>query len=199
VRLLTYHWARDTSTFPTEDHRLDLATLMLFQSFTGCRPAELVDASKPKTCLNPLAELDEIDLDEHSLLDKVDKDGYKDINKTDDDEYERSSNKTDATNSLDDANGSDTAELDEYGDPIRKYKSLCYEDICLWVVKNPKHGERDILALEVYLQHHKGVDKKPKPYVATPIPSEFKLTDTKAQPSCFGSNLAQFSVQLLIS
>ena len=40
VRLLTYHWARDTSTFPTEAHRLDLATLILFQSFTGCRLAE---------------------------------------------------------------------------------------------------------------------------------------------------------------
>jgi hypothetical protein len=187
------------STFPTEDHRLDLATLMLFQSFTGCRPAELVDASKSKACLNPLAELDETDLDECSLLDKMDEDDYEDIDKMDDDDYDSSSSKTDAASSSDDAHSSDTSELDEYGDPIRKYKSLCYEDICLWVVKNPKHGERDLLALEVYLRHHKGVDKKPKPYVATPIPSELKLTDTKAQPSCFGSNLAQSSVQLLIS
>jgi hypothetical protein len=165
VRLLTYHWARDKSTFPTEDHRLDLATLILFQSFTGCRPAELVDASKPKACLDPLAELDEIDQYEHNLLDKIDEDeidedDYKDIDKMDNDEYESSSIKT--TSSLDDAS-SDTAELDQYGDPIRKYKSLCYEDICLWVVKNPKPRERDLLALEVYLRHHKGADKKPKP------------------------------------
>ena len=48
----------------------------------------------------------------------------------------------------------------------RKYKALCYEDICLWIVKNPKKGERDVLAMEVHLRHHKGVDNKPKPYVA---------------------------------
>lgn len=110
VRLLTYHWARDTSTFPTEDHRLDLATLMLFQSFTGCRPAELVDASKSKACLNPLAELDKMDLDEHNPLDKMDEDDYEDIDKIDDDEYKSSSIKT--TSSSDDASSSDAAELD---------------------------------------------------------------------------------------
>ena len=131
MRLLTYHWARDMSIFPTEDHCLDLATLMLFQSFTGCRLAELVDALKPKACLNPLAELDETDLDECSLLDKMDEDDYEDIDKMDDDDYNSSSNKTDATSSSDDAHSSNTSKLDEYGDPIRKYKSLCYEDICL--------------------------------------------------------------------
>jgi hypothetical protein len=129
----------------------------------------------------------------------MDKDDYKDINKMDDDDYNSSSNKTDAASSSDDVYSSDTSELDKYRDPIRKYKSLCYEDICLWVVKNPKHREQDLLALEVYLQHHRGVDKKLKLYVAIPIPSELKLTDTKAQPSCFRSNLTQSPVQLLIS
>ncbi|KAH8800214.1 hypothetical protein F5884DRAFT_838162 [Xylogone sp. PMI_703] len=42
----------------------------------------------------------------------------------------------------------DTAKLDEYGEAIRQWKALCYEDICLWIVKNPKKGERDILAME---------------------------------------------------
>jgi hypothetical protein len=112
VRLLTYHWAYDMSIiFPTEDHRLDLATLMLFQSFTGCRPAELVDASKPKACLNPLAKLDEMDLNECSILDKMDEGDYKDIDKMDDNDYDSSSNMTDAASSLDNANSSDTAKL----------------------------------------------------------------------------------------
>ncbi|KJK86879.1 hypothetical protein H633G_09276 [Metarhizium anisopliae BRIP 53284] len=42
---LTQHWC-DRSVFPTEDDRLDPATIMLFQSYTACRPAELVDGTK---------------------------------------------------------------------------------------------------------------------------------------------------------
>jgi hypothetical protein len=62
----------------------------------------------------------------------------------------------------------DAVELDEFGEATRKYKALCYEDICLWIVQNPKQGERDLLAMEVSLRHHKGVDNKPKPYVTPP-------------------------------
>jgi hypothetical protein len=51
----------------------------------------------------------------------------------------------------------------------RKCKALCYEDICLWIVQNPKLGERDVLAMEVSLRHHKGADKKPKPYANSPL------------------------------
>ncbi|KAK8905619.1 hypothetical protein QC760_005541 [Botrytis cinerea] len=40
--LLVQHWARDKSVFPTEDDRHDIATIMLFQSYTGGRPAEFV-------------------------------------------------------------------------------------------------------------------------------------------------------------
>ncbi len=46
------------------------------------------------------------------------------------------------------------AELDKFGEAIRKYKALCYEDIYLWIVQNPKQGERDFLAMEVHLRHH---------------------------------------------
>ena len=62
----------------------------------------------------------------------------------------------------------DAAEVDEFVEAIRKCKALCYEDICLWIVQNPKRGERDLLAMEVSLRHHKGVDNKPKPCVAPP-------------------------------
>ena len=58
----------------------------------------------------------------------MDEDDYEDIDKMDDDEYESSSIKT--TSSLDDAS-SNTAKLNQYGDPIRKYKSLYYKDIYL--------------------------------------------------------------------
>ncbi len=60
----------------------------------------------------------------------------------------------------------DTAELDEFGEAIQKYKALCYEDICFWIVQNLKRGRRDLLAIEVHLRHHKGIDNKPKLYVA---------------------------------
>jgi hypothetical protein len=56
------------------------------------------------------------------------------------------------------------AEPGGFEEAKRKYKALCYEDICLWIVRNPKQGERDLLAMEVHLQNHKGVDNKPKPY-----------------------------------
>lgn len=45
----------------------------------------------------------------------------------------------------------DAAELDEFGKAVRKYKVLYYEDICLWIVQNPKPGGRDLLAIEVSL------------------------------------------------
>jgi hypothetical protein len=55
------------------------------------------------------------------------------------------------------------SELRGFEEPQRRYKALCYEDICLWIVQNPKRGQRDLLAMEVTLRHHKGADNKPKP------------------------------------
>jgi hypothetical protein len=65
----------------------------------------------------------------------------------------------------------------ELGESTRMCKALCYEDIILWVVRSPQKGGRDVLAMEVYLQHHKGVDNKPKPYVHPQCaPPELTLT-----------------------
>jgi hypothetical protein len=44
LRVLLYHWAKDTSVFPNERQRLQLATILLFAAYTSSRPAELVDA-----------------------------------------------------------------------------------------------------------------------------------------------------------
>jgi hypothetical protein len=61
-------------------------------------------------------------------------------------------------------------ELDKFGEARRKYKALCYEDIRIWIVRNLRREERDLLAMEVSLRHHKGVDNKPKPYVLPSFP-----------------------------
>jgi hypothetical protein len=63
----------------------------------------------------------------------------------------------------------DADELNEFREARRRYKALYYEDICLWIIKNPKEGERDLLAIEVHLRYHKGVDNKPKPYITLNI------------------------------
>ncbi|KND93252.1 hypothetical protein TOPH_02396 [Tolypocladium ophioglossoides CBS 100239] len=43
-------------------------------------------------------------------------------------------------------------------------KALCYEDICLSVVRHPQTG-MDVLTMAVKFIHHKGVDRKPKPAI----------------------------------
>ncbi|KAH8797870.1 FluG domain-containing protein [Xylogone sp. PMI_703] len=55
--------------------------------------------------------------------------------------------------------------LDYVDEKIRSCKALCYEDIELWIVQNLKPGGRDLLVMEVFLRHHKGVDNKPKPTI----------------------------------
>lgn len=222
--LLVQHWARDAHVFPTEDDRHDLATLLLFQSYTGGRPAEFVHSSKGKASEDPLGEVEENknrrlperrdkhDNNGHNATDGPeynddsdtgDDSGYDDdvLSDSDDDDattddddlFEKgtdegtnhdsgySSDGIDITMTEDtddcqpiNVDGArrpvrpncDVDEVDEFGEAIRKYKALCYEDICLWIVKNPKDGERDVLAMEVHLRHHKGVDNKPKPSVA---------------------------------
>ncbi|ELR03309.1 hypothetical protein GMDG_06057 [Pseudogymnoascus destructans 20631-21] len=44
----------------------------------------------------------------------------------------------------------------------RLFDALCYEDVRLLVVHSPNNSERDVLAMEVKLSHHKGHNKHPK-------------------------------------
>ena len=216
--LLVHHWARDKSVFPTEDDRLDLPTIMLFQSYTGCRPAELVHAPRGRGLQDPLDEEDTHDAKPHPDTKEVaydDESDYGDDNNnddsgytsttegdgrdtaddvmdygdsdfigdSDDDDFEYDSDGTDNTATEDTADcytsevddlgapvrsstpEQQTQDPDELREPVREFKALCYEDICLWIVKNPKQGGRDLLAMEVSLRHHKGADNKPKPCV----------------------------------
>ena len=218
--LLVQHWARDESVFPTEDDRHDVATIMLFLSYTGGRPAEFVHSSKGKASQDPLGEAEEAnkakqtqqragrdynredDIDDSLDYDddsdagdgpEYDDDGLFSFSFGDDDLLDEdtdgnadqdsgyNTDETDVTmtedtddcytaevDELGESEACDAAELDEFGEEIRKCKALCYEDICLWIVQNPKRGERDLLAMEVSLRHHKGVDNKPKPCVTPP-------------------------------
>jgi hypothetical protein len=213
LQLLTQHWARDESVFPTEDDQHDVATVMLFQAYTGGRPAEFVHASEGRAGQDPLREAEEkanrsrkrggkdhggpgiaddgLDYDDDSdagdspdsgndIFDRDDRleddtadnendfDEGVEIGADGDSGY--SSDMTDATvaKDIEECDPMDesqelawqdyyAAELGELAEVSREYKALCYEDIILWVVRNPKKGERGVLVMEVYLRHHKGV------------------------------------------
>lgn len=166
---------------------------MLFQSYTGGRPAEFVHSSKGIAGEDPLCEAEDdknmrylesihndcdmsnaedVDNSEHGKLDS-------DANHKGDPDSDYGTDGTDTTMTKDTCNTSvleidegsvpqtstGGAKYDEFGEAIRQYKALCYEDICLWIVQNPRPEGRDLLAMEVHLRHHKGVDNKPKPYV----------------------------------
>jgi hypothetical protein len=150
ILLLTHHWARDTSIFPTEDQRLALATIMLLLIYTGCRPAELVHAAKGKIATGR----------DHTYEDDNWDNDCESLNETKDDDpiYESPEPWVNPKNP-------DYDDEDHENILIREYKALCYEDIRLWIVRNPNPGERDLLGMEITLAHHKGADRKPKPYV----------------------------------
>ena len=148
----------DEHKLSTEDQRLSLAAIILLSIYTGCRPAEVVDASKCKAVSqNQWDRLEDSDDEWQGLTGQLDDPDYN------------------APDPWDDPNNSDYKALDtsenaSYGDDEeyinkikRSYKAICYEDIRLWIVQNPMKGERDLLAMEVTLAHHKGVDNKPKP------------------------------------
>ena len=201
---LTHHWSRDRSVFPTEDDRLDLPCIMLFQAYTACRPAELVDGTKTRggkdpllddlpvvdgyglmataqSCPEPYAEIHgppKADCREQAVQDGADSNSDSaDSIFDDDDGYE--SDETDNTDITPDLSHvsdgrraaaklpetlmSNTSDTSKDQDPIRRHKALCYEDLVLWIVKDPRGGQRDVLAMEAFFRHHKGADNKPKP------------------------------------
>lgn len=184
---LTHHWARDASVFPTEDDRLDLPTIMLFQAYTACRPAELVDATRIRGTRDPLLDDkreqhqgDEVDTgpliepdlesDQSEDEDMLDADDCHSDDESDTDCSSDGKDQDDGHSGQSvSGNNIDLPILDD-DELVREHKALCYEDIILWVVKDPKSKGRDVLAMEVYFRYHKGADNKPKPSVSsTPV------------------------------
>ncbi|EJP61152.1 FluG domain-containing protein [Beauveria bassiana ARSEF 2860] len=216
---LTHHWSRDRSVFPTEDDRLDVAAIMLFQAYTACRPAELVDGTKRRGTGDPLlddsgvedtssskaaencavrggrrqqrksasatgrmsrqrnstrrsgpASESDSDSDDFTLdSGEESDDGEIDTHQDDTSDTEYSDDGEEDIDMLQTEPKPDqlagNAKKDEDQEAIRLHKALCYEDIVLWVVRDPNGGGRDVLAMEVFFRHHKGAEKKPKPCV----------------------------------
>lgn len=174
---------------------------MLFQAYTGSRPAEFVHASKGKASKHPLGEVEQgvnnrrdqkgspdrtanLDYDDDSDADNGPEfdDGTSDCSDQDEDrrvgegsafsnitayasmdsDSGYNSDGTDASKKEDDCEPVhqtyDASEPETFGEATRAWKALCYKDLILWVVRNPQEGARDVLAMEVSLRHHKGVD-----------------------------------------
>jgi len=132
---------------------------MLISMYTGCRPAELVDASKNRSAVR--GKLD------------VDASGPRSMSEDSDEEKTKPEDPDDPDYDQEDPwsnpnNGDYSDETTQSVCLTRTYKALCYEDIRLWVVRNPEEGKRDLLAMEISFSHHKGADRKPKPCVKQP-------------------------------
>ena len=130
---------------------MSFAAILLFSIYTGCRPAELVDGSKSRN--GRQASWDDPDDPD---LEGPDCEGQ-DPKQSEDPDY----NKPDPWESSDNGSYNDY-DLSNFNELVRSYKAICYEDVRLWIVQNPKQGERDLIAMEVTLSYHKGADKKPK-------------------------------------
>jgi len=114
--LLNHHWARDTATFPIEQHQVQFALILLLLFSTGCRPAELVDAKKKRKD-NTGFEDDDLNDDNILAVDKSD-DGFgagsnKDFGDRD----------NDALDSVDATSGVE--------EDIRHCDAICYKDVHL--------------------------------------------------------------------
>lgn len=167
--LLNHHWARDTSTFPTERYRVQFALILLLLFATGCRPAELVDAKKKKKKRRwPGLEDEETgdrDVDNNSFEDEDAK-----VGANADFGFDNHDSAIADLGSENDSNGSDNdVAISDIETELRQFDALCYEDVRLLVVRNPVAGERDVLAIEVKLAHHKRAKRRPKPLVNEPI------------------------------
>ncbi|KAJ8068111.1 hypothetical protein OCU04_003683 [Sclerotinia nivalis] len=190
--LLVQYWVCNEFVFPIEDDRYDVATIMLFQSYTDGRSAEFVHSSRGKVGEDPFGEAeddDDVRPPESTNNDNDDKSEAEDVDDFEDELDDNidcrgnpgsgyDTDVVDAAKNEDMNNGNDVemresaesvpppcngAVYDEFGEVIRQYKALCYEDICIWIVQNPKLGGRDLLAMEVHLRNYKGIDNKPKP------------------------------------
>jgi hypothetical protein len=135
------HWARDKSVFPTEDDCYDVATVMLFQAYTGSRPAEFVHSSKGKASEDSLGEREETNENSHPqkavYCDYDDNSDTGDNSDADEEpEYDGDSNTGDGSGSDDDVlfdsedDGSDDGgadeddeDMDEHGGSDSSYAS----------------------------------------------------------------------------
>ncbi|WJG35930.1 uncharacterized protein FOBCDRAFT_204726 [Fusarium oxysporum Fo47] len=160
IKVLIKIWFGETSYFQTEDDHLNCAIIILLQGYTGCQLAKLTDATKKRGSRNPLQEFNCSNgepMSEGNLA------GYK----TDTTEIGREEEEEEETPDEGDQRRrpAATPEVKTEDNHIRLTKALCYEDLILWIIKDPKGGRRDILAIEVALKFYKNINRKPKLYI----------------------------------
>ncbi|XP_044715279.1 FluG domain-containing protein [Hirsutella rhossiliensis] len=114
-----HHWVHDTSVFPDERQRIQLAFLVLLQAYTATRPRVLAYKRLDKNAVN--------------------------------DHY---------FGCEDEATQVDCA--DEFDPKDDDFKTICYRDVQLLLLKNPEGG-RDLPAMEVTLRYTKGWERRENP------------------------------------
>ncbi|KAH6653689.1 FluG domain-containing protein [Truncatella angustata] len=134
--ILTFNMAYDTTVFPGERHRLQLAACYLIQCYTGARPAELVKAERKR----PKGTSKEKLFTSMAIMASKDS--------TDD--------------SSDDTSSSSENPFPAARITRGRPKALCYEDINMMLVRHPTTG-RVLPAMSIRFTHHKGSDNKLKP------------------------------------
>jgi hypothetical protein len=169
--ILTFNIAFDTGVLPAERHRVQLAGCYLLMSYTGARPAELVDNQRKKPKKGPLGEIlrmkavtsagrghgDNKDGEAHEADDDADDDA--------DDEEPPDEDSKQLNELL-------AAETTRRG----RSKALCYEDIFMMIVRHPRTGLH-IPVMAIKFIHHKGCDKKPRPYASASSSRVFSSND----------------------
>ena len=135
---------------------MQFALILLLLFATGCRPAELVDAKRKKRRTPGLD-------DDNTCADDVDE-GFDDAEVGGDADFGFDSD-DDHDSAVADlgSESDDEVTMSDAQTELRQFDALCYEDVRLLVVRNPVAGERDVLAMEVKLAHHKGAKRRPKP------------------------------------
>ncbi|KAH7186540.1 hypothetical protein DER44DRAFT_802580 [Fusarium oxysporum] len=140
--ILTFNIAYDTTVFPGERHRINLAGCYQLLCYTGARPAELVDGERQKPKDGSIQELF----------------GQNAVQSSSSASSEEQEAPADEQSKV--LNGLLCQETVGRGRP----KALCYEDIQMMIVRHPATG-RCMPAMAIKFVHHKGADNKPKPTI----------------------------------
>lgn len=137
--ILTFNIAYDAGVFPLELHRINLAACYQLLSYTGARPAELVDNERQKPKDGSVSVLF----------------GQKVVQEAAEDECSDDQAPDEASRRICELLSLDTRKR---GRP----KALCYEDVFMMIVRHPV-TKRPTPAMAIKFSHHKGADKRPKP------------------------------------
>jgi hypothetical protein len=138
--LLTFNIAYDTRSLGLGRLRLQLSACYQLLCYTGVRPAELVEAQRKRPTDGSFEEL---------FNSKV-------IQSADDDD--------DSPEATDEISVKVNKLLLQEPTNRNRPKALCYEDILFTIVRHPV-TQQTVPAMAIKFIHHKGADRKPKPYV----------------------------------